>query len=86
MGIQLGAPRSGILNPPPRLLPANQQHQCKTPGSWSRWLEQVEAGSLYRCEDCGQIWEWLVPDIYTRNYRWGKADKLAEWIIFGGRQ
>lgn len=88
MGYRQGAPKHGIINP--IKIPAHKECKCKTPGWFGRWFGSVVKGSLYRCDRCGQIWEWIAgaemgsigPDSYSM---WVKSD-LQAWKNAGGNE
>ena len=34
-------------------------HRCPTPGIWARLLNNVHPWARWKCDECGEVWEWF---------------------------
>ena len=35
-----------------------QRHRCSPPGWWRRWRDHIDAGSEWKCHECGAAWSF----------------------------
>ena len=80
------------------LVKAIPQHWCQPPGLILRFLlriifRPIRWRSLWRCEDCGQVWQWRMPDYRSPDdgdpsnailRQWVKTEDKV-WIEAGGK-
>lgn len=62
-------------------------HRCAIPGFW-RTEFFVNVGDMYRCHDCGKVWQfqyWGPPEAPGRYKEW-KESSIAAWAAAGGSE
>lgn len=59
-----------------------KRHSCETPWFWRTWF--LRLGSLFRCEQCGQVWK-LSPTGYMGDSTDWCMTEESEWIDSGGK-